>query len=79
MMNNEEKQVKKWLNRIDTAEKHYKDYHDLIDDTRKAYKNDVYHKIFCNFAILCKIQLNLIKNLLISITLFYIYCVYYNK
>ena len=39
-MNNEEKQVKKWLNRIDAAEKHYKDYHDLIDDTRKAYKND---------------------------------------
>lgn len=40
MMNDEEKQVKKWLNRIDAAEKTYKDYHDLIDDTRKAYKND---------------------------------------
>lgn len=39
-MNNEEKKVKKCLNRIEAAEKHYKDYHDLIDDTRKAYKND---------------------------------------
>lgn len=39
-MTNEEKKVKKWLNRLETAEKHYQDYHDLVDDTRRAYKNE---------------------------------------
>jgi hypothetical protein len=32
--------VEKWLNKIETAEKHWQDYHDLVEKIRKYYKNE---------------------------------------
>ena len=32
-------QVEQWIKKIDNAEKHYEDYHKLIKDIRKYYKN----------------------------------------
>ena len=37
--NNEEKEVKFWLEKIDSAEKHYENYHRLVKETREYYKD----------------------------------------
>lgn len=37
-------EVEQWLNRIAKAEKKYQDYHNLIDEIRKYYKNDKNNK-----------------------------------
>ena len=33
-------EIKKWLNKIEKAEKAYKDYHELVNKIREYYKND---------------------------------------
>ena len=35
----EQNKVEEWIKKIDNAEKHYQDYHTLIKDIRKYYKN----------------------------------------
>ena len=36
----DQKRVEEWIKKIDNAEKHYENYHTLIKDIRKYYKND---------------------------------------